>query len=109
MSPHIVRSGNQRVEWLISGIGIDDEELAIAKIADAGDEPRTEGMEHGERRFRRAGRIGSMLMDFDGTFVVKQAVEHVGCFTFGRLDHPGEKGGAAVGHEAIDRCACPSL
>ena len=60
-------------------------------------------MEHSECRFGRAGGIGCMLMDFDGAFVVKEAVEHVGRFALGRLDHPGEEGGETIGQEAIDR------
>lgn len=42
-------------------------------------------------------------MDFDGAFVVKQAVEHVGRVALGRLDHAGEEGSETVGQEAIDR------
>lgn len=39
------------------------------------------GMEHRECSLSRNGGIGGKLMDFDGAYVVKKAVEHVGGFT----------------------------
>jgi hypothetical protein len=100
---HVDGSPDQRVEWFVGRAWIDDEEPAIAEIADTGNEPVTEGVEHGKRRFGRAGGIGCMLPGFDGAFFMKEAVEYVGRFAFGCLDHAGEEGGEAVGQEDIDR------
>lgn len=91
---HVDGSRDQRPERLVRRVGIDDEEPAIAEIteiADTRNEPVAEAMEHSECGFGRAGGVGCMLMDFDGAFVVKEAVEHVGRFALGRLDHPGEE------------------
>ncbi len=91
----------------VGRVWIDDEEPAIAEIADTGNEPVAEAVEHGKCRFGGAGGIGCVLMDFDGALVVKKTVEHVGRFAFGRLDHAGKEGGEAVGQEAIDRGTRP--
>lgn len=46
--------------------------------------------------FGGTGGIGGMLMDVDGAFVVKEAIEHVRRFTLGGLDHAGREGCEAV-------------
>ncbi len=75
---HVDGSSDQRVERFVSRIAINDKEPAIAEIADTGNEPVAKGVEHGERRFGGASGIGCVLIDFDGAFVVKEAVENVG-------------------------------
>ena len=64
---HVDGSRDQRPERVVRRVGIDDEEPAIAEIADTRNEPIAEAMEHSECRFGRAGGIGCMLMDL-GSF-----------------------------------------
>ncbi len=95
-------AANRRSECVVTGFTLRDEQLGVARGADARREAEAQQMHEGKDMIGEARRVGVVLLDAQVGLVVQQAVEHVGRSSRARRRSRPWCGTARTGR----RCAC---
>ena len=92
---------NHRLERIVGSIALRNEQLGVAKVADARREAETQQVHQGEDMIGEARRVGVVLLDPQVGLVIQQAIEHIGRVAQADVDYLGAEGRVLVGDMGI--------
>lgn len=94
-------AANHRLERIIGGIALGDEQLGIAQVTDTRCKPESQQVHQAEDMIGKACRVCVVLLDAQVRLVVQQAIEHIGRVAQADVDHLGAEGRVLVGDMGI--------
>ena len=96
-------AANHRLERVVGSIALGNEQLGVAKVADARREAKAQQVHQGEDMIGEARRIGVVLLNAQVGLVVQQAIEHIGRVAQADVDYLGAEGRVLVRDMGIER------